>query len=85
MDSAWQTHEAEEAFAKDGTLPNPDSASNEEEAIILGVIRDELGNDPQRWHKVARSIIGVSEETTTGVLRLNQRAKAGTLLSAGWM
>ena len=72
--------EAEDAFAKDGSLPDPDSASHEEEAIILKLIRDELQNDPQRWHRVAESLVGVSEETTTGVLRLHQRAKAGTLL-----
>ncbi len=72
--------EAEEAFAKDGSLPDPDAAANEEEAIILMLIRDELTIDPQRWHKVAQNVLGVSEETTTGVHRLYQRAEAGTLL-----
>ncbi|MGD2108414.1 MAG: adenosylhomocysteinase [Phycisphaerae bacterium] len=72
--------DAENAFAKDGTLPDPDTAENEEMAVILGVIRDELTHDPQRWHKLASHIIGVSEETTTGVLRLYQRERAGTLL-----
>jgi len=73
-------YEAENAFAKDGTLPDPAKADNEEMAVILSVIRDELQKDPQRWHRVADAIVGISEETTTGVLRLNQRAKAGTLL-----
>jgi len=73
-------HEAENAFAKDGTLPDPDSADNEEMAVILQVIRSELQSDPQRWHRLAQNIIGVSEETTTGVLRLYQRERAGTLL-----
>ncbi|MFQ5494306.1 MAG: adenosylhomocysteinase [Phycisphaerae bacterium] len=72
--------EAEEAFARDGTLPDLNKAANEEEAVILKLIRDELQSDPNRWHRVAESVIGVSEETTTGVLRLSQRAKAGTLL-----
>ncbi len=71
---------AEDAFAKDGTLPDPDSADNEEMSVILKVIRDELQNDAQRWHKVAQEMIGVSEETTTGVLRLYQREKDGSLL-----
>ncbi len=73
-------YEAEEVFAKDGTLPDPDSADNEEMSIVLKVIREELQNDPQRWHNVAKDLIGVSEETTTGVHRLYQRQEAGTLL-----
>jgi adenosylhomocysteinase len=73
-------YEAEEAFAKDGTLPDPNSAEEEEMAIILKVIRDGLERDPQRWHHMAPEIIGVSEETTTGVLRLYERSKKGTLL-----
>ncbi|GIK17053.1 MAG: adenosylhomocysteinase [Planctomycetota bacterium] len=73
-------YEAENTYAKDGTLPDPDAADNEEMAIILGIIRDELQNDPQKWHRMAANIRGVSEETTTGVHRLYDRAKAGTLL-----
>jgi len=73
-------YEAENAFAKSGKLPDPDRANNEEEAIILALIREELQKDPQRWHRVVRDIVGVSEETTAGVMRLYQRQKAGTLL-----
>jgi adenosylhomocysteinase len=73
-------YEAENAFAKSGKLPDPDRADNEEEAIILALIREELQKDPQRWHRVAKEIVGVSEETTTGVKRLYQRQEAGTLL-----
>ncbi len=72
--------EAEDAFAKDGTLPDPSSTDVEEMAVILTLIRDELQKDPQRWHKVAKDLIGVSEETTTGVHRLYQRQQDGSLL-----
>ncbi len=72
--------EAENAFAKDGTLPDPTTADNEEMAVILTLIRDELNRDPQRWHQVVKDMIGVSEETTTGVHRLYQRQNNGTLL-----
>ncbi len=72
--------EAEDAFAKDGTLPDPSSTDVEEMAVILTLIRDELQKDPQRWHKVAKELIGVSEETTTGVHRLYQREQDGSLL-----
>ncbi len=73
-------YEAENAFAKDGTLPDPNSADNEEMKIILSVIKDELQKDAQRWHRVVEGMIGISEETTTGVMRLYQRQDAGTLL-----
>jgi len=72
--------EAEDAFAEDGTLPDPGSTDNEEMACILSVLREELQRNPQRWHKIADDMIGVSEETTTGVMRLYQRQEAGTLL-----
>ena len=73
-------YDAENEFARNGKLPDPAKADNEELEIILKLIRNELKNDPQRWHRVARDVIGVSEETTTGVHRLYQRQEAGTLL-----
>ena len=72
--------EAEEAFARNGAMPDPDSAEHEEMAVILKLIADGLQADPQRWHQIAEGIIGVSEETTTGVMRLHERAQSGTLL-----
>ena len=72
--------DAEDAFAKDGTLPDPGTAESREFAIVLKLICDGLAKDPQRWHRVAARMRGVSEETTTGVLRLRERAEAGTLL-----
>ncbi len=73
-------YEAEEAYAKDGTLPDPGSSDLEEMQIILKLLRDRLAEDPDYWHRMAKDVKGVSEETTTGVHRLYQRAKAGTLL-----
>ncbi len=72
--------EAEDAFAQDGTMPDPDSADHEEMAVVLTLLGDGLRSDPQRWHRLAEGVIGVSEETTTGVKRLYERAHAGTLL-----
>jgi adenosylhomocysteinase len=71
---------AEEAFAKDGTEPNPESTDNAEFKLVLTIIKRELKKDPQRWHKYVARWVGVSEETTTGVHRLYQMEKAGTLL-----
>ncbi|HSR52655.1 MAG TPA: adenosylhomocysteinase [Acidobacteriota bacterium] len=72
--------EAEDAYEKDGTLPDPESTDNAEMKVILALLRERLQEDPRYWTRMAEGVLGVSEETTTGVLRLNQRAKKGTLL-----
>ena len=71
---------AENAFKKDGTLPNVEAETNEEMKIVLGILVRELKADPWRWHKYADRLVGVSEETTTGVHRLYKMAEAGNLL-----
>jgi adenosylhomocysteinase len=53
---------------------------SEEYGIILDLLRKTLKETPQRWTNVAHDIRGVSEETTTGVHRLYEMMKAGTLL-----
>ena len=52
----------------------------EELKIINALLKRELAKDPQHWHKVAAAVKGVSEETTTGVHRLEQMSKKGELL-----
>lgn len=51
-----------------------------EEAALYGILKTIYAEDPQRWHKTAAEIKGVSEETTTGVHRLYQMMEAGKLL-----
>ncbi|MFU8780901.1 MAG: adenosylhomocysteinase [Kiritimatiellia bacterium] len=53
---------------------------NAEEAILLKQLKKSLQRDPQRFHRIVPQIIGVSEETTTGVHRLYQMAARGELL-----
>ena len=72
-------YELEEYFAKHGTAPEITTIVKEEQ-VIEALLRDVLEKDPMHWHKVAKNIIGVSEETTTGVHRLEQMAKDQTLL-----
>ncbi|HIF28438.1 MAG TPA: adenosylhomocysteinase [Candidatus Marinimicrobia bacterium] len=72
-------YELEEYFAKHGTAPEI-ATTVKEEQVIEALLRDVLEKDPMHWHKVAKNIIGVSEETTTGVHRLEQMAKDQTLL-----
>lgn len=54
--------------------------TSREQAVIFAKLRETLERDPQKWHKMARDIVGVSEETTTGVNRLYQMLEKGELL-----
>lgn len=58
-------------------LKNP---QNREEEILYGVIRNSIESNPTYFHEIAKAIIGVSEETTTGVHRLYQMQQKGELL-----
>ena len=72
---------AEREFAKLNILPDPQSTTNHEFKLILGVLRRGLeAGHKDRWTKMANKLVGVSEETTTGVFRLDQMSRAGTLL-----
>ena len=48
--------------------------------VILELLRTTLSEDPGKWERIASTVRGVSEETTTGVHRLYEMEKAGTLL-----
>ena len=56
--------------------------SSREEGVVLNKLKETLAADPDKWHRMAKDIIGVSEETTTGVNRLYQMHEEGTLLFA---
>ena len=72
-------YELEEYYAKHRSTPEI-TTEVEEERIIENLIREVLEKDPSHWHKVQKNVIGVSEETTTGVHRLVQMEKDGHLL-----
>ncbi len=67
-------------FEAAGAVPDPASADSDEFRIILETLQRSLEADPQRFTKMAAEIIGVTEETTTGVHRLYQFAETGDLL-----
>ena len=68
-------------YEKTGIVPEFDEENEAEEwGVILGLLRQEIVKDPQRWTRVAADLRGVSEETTTGVHRLYQMMEAGELL-----
>jgi adenosylhomocysteinase len=79
-DATLLVHKGAE-FEKAGKIPAFDANNDPEEwGVILDLLRQEAKNDPGRWTKVAAAIKGVTEETTTGVHRLYEMMKAGTLL-----
>ena len=51
-----------------------------EEGVLLAQLKKSLRRDPTRFHRIVKHIVGVSEETTTGVHRLAQMAERGDLL-----
>src|SRR3954447_10901285 len=63
-----------------GAVPGDETAGSEEERVILELLRKGLAEEPQRFTKMAAGIKGVTEETTTGVVRLYERQANGTLL-----
>jgi len=68
----------EEEFEKTGTLPAI-STENEEVMALDTILNETLEEDPGFWRRMAEGIMGVSEETTTGVHRLYKMAENGSL------
>jgi adenosylhomocysteinase len=71
---------AEKKYKADGTLPDPASTDNAEFKIVLALIARELPKQSDKWTRLAARMIGVSEETTTGVHRLYVMAQKNELL-----
>jgi adenosylhomocysteinase len=65
---------------KAGIAPDPAAADSEEMQVVLQMLEKNLAEDPHRWTSIANGIKGVTEETTTGVHRLYERERDGTLL-----
>jgi adenosylhomocysteinase len=67
-------------FNNAGKVPSPDTTDNEEFKVVLQLLTDMQKTNAGYWKPVAKDIIGVSEETTTGVHRLYEMQKTGELL-----
>ncbi|MFE5835207.1 adenosylhomocysteinase, partial [Streptomyces sp. NPDC056508] len=63
-------------YQKAGAVPDPSTAENDEMAVVLRL----LGDSALDWGLLASGIRGVTEETTTGVHRLYEMHRDGTLL-----
>ncbi len=71
--------EREIEFEKSGIKPEV-CCDNAEIEIVDRLLNDTLDEDPRYWRTMAKGLVGVSEETTTGVHRLYHMEKAGSLL-----
>ena len=65
---------------KTGKVPDPATAESEELEVVLALLARLQKEQPGRWGKATADCHGVSEETTTGVHRLYEMEKKGTLL-----
>jgi adenosylhomocysteinase len=68
------------AYEEAGVVPSPEEDDPHEWKVVLETLRASVSADPTKWTRIAGEIKGVTEETTTGVLRLYQLAAAGDLL-----
>ncbi|MFN8112621.1 MAG: adenosylhomocysteinase [Solirubrobacterales bacterium] len=67
-------------FEADGRVPDPATADSEEFRVVLELLTRSVADDPQKFTRMGAAIRGVTEETTTGVMRLYEMQQAGTLL-----
>ncbi|OMC09723.1 adenosylhomocysteinase, partial [Mycobacterium sp. SP-6446] len=66
-------------YEKAGVVPPAEDDDPTEWKVFLDLLRRRFETDKDKWTKIAESVKGVTEETTTGVLRLYQFAAAGDL------
>ncbi len=78
-DATLLVHKGRE-FEAAGVVPKPDADTSEEYTVVLETLARTLTEDSQRWTNVTDGILGVTEETTTGVHRLYQMHREGALL-----
>ncbi|MGE3811241.1 MAG: adenosylhomocysteinase [Candidatus Nanopelagicales bacterium] len=78
-DATLLVHKGRE-FELAGAVPSTDASDSEEYAVILELLRASVAESTTRWTDLAAGIKGVTEETTTGVHRLYEMHKAGSLL-----
>ena len=67
-------------YEKAGAVPAPSADDSEEWRVVLALLSRVLGEDPGRWTNIAEQVRGVTEETTTGVHRLYEMQRDGSLL-----
>ncbi|MEU4667023.1 adenosylhomocysteinase [Amycolatopsis sp. NPDC023774] len=78
-DATMLVHKGTE-YEKAGVVPPADDEDPDEWKVFLELLRASVAADSSKWTTIGQGVRGVTEETTTGVLRLYQLAAAGELL-----
>ncbi|MFZ4485059.1 MAG: adenosylhomocysteinase [Candidatus Nanopelagicales bacterium] len=78
-DATMLVHKGTE-FEAAGLVPTADESTSEEYAVVLETLRRTLTEDATRWTNIGAGIMGVTEETTTGVHRLYEMMREGRLM-----
>jgi adenosylhomocysteinase len=78
-DATLLVHKGAE-YEATGVVPSDAEDDSDEWRVVLGLLRRSLAEEPKRWTTIAAGITGVTEETTTGVHRLYEMERAGSLL-----
>ncbi len=78
-DATMLVHKGTE-FEAAGEAPDPSTGESEEFKVFLALLNETLKRDPGKWTRIGESVIGVTEETTTGVMRLYEMQRDGKLL-----
>jgi adenosylhomocysteinase len=78
-DATLVVHKGAE-FERNGVIPDATPSDSEEWRVVLDMLKRVRADGDQVWHRIAEGLVGVTEETTTGVHRLYQMQEGGTLL-----
>ncbi|MGB5279537.1 MAG: adenosylhomocysteinase [Gammaproteobacteria bacterium] len=78
-DATLLVHKGAE-YEQAGTVPDAQDNDNEEWKAILNLLKRTITNGSDKWRRIAESVRGVTEETTTGVHRLYQMQQNGELM-----
>ena len=78
-DATLLVHKGAE-YEKTGVVPDAKADDNEEWKAILDLLKRTISAGSDKWTRIAESVKGVTEETTTGVHRLYQMQESGELL-----
>jgi len=78
-DATMLVHKGAE-FERAGEAPDPATGESDEFKVFLTLLNRTLEETPGKWSGIGDAIMGVTEETTTGVARLYQMHREGTLL-----
>ena len=77
-DATMLVHKGRE-YELAGAVPEPTEEDSEEWTVVLKLLAESVAKEPTRWTDVAAGVLGVTEETTTGVHRLYQMFESGDL------